>query len=64
VIRFLRNLDLECVICHEYIVDATAVDCGEGHTFCRWGGHQRPGYRSKVRVIACLWVPMGPWAYN
>jgi hypothetical protein len=33
--RYLRNLDLECVICHEYMVEATAVDCGEGHTFCR-----------------------------
>ncbi|EWM26742.1 e3 ubiquitin-protein ligase rnf8 [Nannochloropsis gaditana] len=32
--RFLRNLDLECVICHEYMVEAAAVDCGEGHTFC------------------------------
>jgi hypothetical protein len=34
-VRYLRNLDLECVICHEYIVEATALDCGEGHTFCR-----------------------------
>lgn len=33
--RYLRNLDLECVICHEYMVEATAVDCGEGHCFCR-----------------------------
>lgn len=32
--RYLRNLDMECVICHEYMVEATAVDCGEGHTFC------------------------------
>ena len=32
--RYLRNLDLECVICCEYMVEASAVDCGEGHTFC------------------------------
>jgi hypothetical protein len=46
--RYLRNLDLECVICCEYMVECKAVDCGEGHTFCgecieRWlgreGGH-------------------------
>jgi hypothetical protein len=27
--------ELECVICHEYMVEATALDCGEGHIFCR-----------------------------
>jgi len=32
--RYLRNLDLECVICCEYMVECKAVDCGEGHTFC------------------------------
>ena len=52
--RYLRNLDLECVICCEYMVECKAVDCGEGHTFCgecieRWlgreGGHGGGGGR-------------------
>jgi hypothetical protein len=44
-------------ICHECIVDATAVDCGEGHTFCRWGGHQRPGYRVPLGAYGALGIP-------